>query len=209
MHSEPGALLFDFDGVLADTEPLYWRAWSSVLALHDVPLSWDDYCRIGRGIKDEQMLKSLPQLASDPPLLARVKQRMGERKELVRQWWSEELPISPSTVDLLKSLGGFRLGLVTSSDRCDVEPLLCRADIKSCFHAIVFGEDTHHHKPDPEPYLVIRERLGVETGTAFEDSDAGLQSATSAGFQAIRVHDPRQLPAIVAKMLGRTGESLA
>lgn len=204
MPLQPEALVFDFDGVLADTEPLYWRAWASVLAPFDVPLSWDDYCRIGRGIKDEHMLASLPQLAADPCLLAIVRERMEGRKELVRKCCAEQSPILASTVTMLRSLQGIRIGLVTSSARCEVEPLLRTAGIDSCFQSIVFAEDTQNHKPHPEPYLMIRARLQVATGMAFEDSDAGFQSATSAGFTAIRVPDPAALPGIVKRTLGST-----
>lgn len=201
MPLEVEALVFDFDGVLADTEPLYWRAWVSLLTPLDVSLSWDDYCRIGRGVKDEHMLASLPQLAANPSLLAIVKERMEGRKELVRRWCSEQSPILLSTVHMLKSLKGIRLGLVTSSERCDVELLLRTAGIDSCFQSIVFGDDTRYQKPHPEPYLMIRKRLHVETGIVFEDSDAGIESATSAGFEAIRVHDPAALAGIVKKAL--------
>jgi beta-phosphoglucomutase-like phosphatase (HAD superfamily) len=65
MTMSTGALIFDFDGVLADTEPLIWKAWALLLASHRVDLSWDEYCRFGRGVTDQQMLSRLPQLRSN------------------------------------------------------------------------------------------------------------------------------------------------
>lgn len=194
---QPEALIFDFDGVLADTEPLYWKAWTELLARHGIAFTWEEYCRYGRGVKDEEMLKALPQLASRPEILPALQRQLPTRKQMVRAWSYEQCPIHDSIVHSLLSLHPFRLGLVTSSDRSEVEPLLRLAGIDQCFEALVFREDVHRHKPDPAPYLEIRSRLGVETGIAFEDSEAGIRSATAAGFTAVRVAQPADLPALI------------
>ena len=60
--SSPEVLVFDFDGVIANTEPLYWRAWCELLQPYNVAFAWADYCRIGRGIRDEKMLASLAEI---------------------------------------------------------------------------------------------------------------------------------------------------
>ena len=102
---------------------------------------------------------------------------------------------------MLQSLEGRTLGLVTSSDRSDIEPLLQRAGIADCFNACVFGEEIASHKPDPAPYLLIRKKLGISGGIVFEDSEAGLLSARSAGFKTVRVSGPDELPELVRKIL--------
>lgn len=201
MRSRPEILVFDFDGVLADTEPLHWKSWAALLAPHGICLRWEDYCAIGRGVNDEEMLERLPQFVSNPSLLPGLRRQLGERKKMIENWCSLQSPIAIHTVDLLKSLQAFRVGIVTSSDRGDVEPVLRAAGIHQCFHAFVFANDIRRHKPDPEPYLLIREKLGTGPGIAFEDSDAGLESAAKAGFTAIRIDDPSHLPEIVAKSL--------
>ncbi len=201
MDAAPEALVFDFDGVIADTEPLYWRAWCEILRSVDVSFEWADYCRIGRGIRDDKMLESLSVLVSDPELVSRIKPRLPERMEMIRRWNTEQPPIPKATVQLMKSLQGHKVGLVTSSDRSDVESMLDAAGIAGCFGACVFGEEIKAHKPDPAPYLLIRRKLAISGGVAFEDSEAGLQSATSAGFDAIRVASPDDLPALVGNIL--------
>ena len=119
MRPDPEALVFDFDGVLADTEPLYWKAWAVLLAPHGISLTWEDYCRFGRGIKDEQMIERLEQVASDRALQSRLKEQMRNRKEMIRAWCSEQSLIGAPTVQMLKTLNSFHLALVTSSDRAD------------------------------------------------------------------------------------------
>ncbi|UWZ86976.1 HAD family phosphatase [Occallatibacter riparius] len=187
--------------MLADTETLYWRAWCELLKPCNVEFTWADYCRIGRGIREERMLESLALMVSDTDAMHGIRQRVPEAREMVRRWKLAELPITEATIDLLKSLAGWILGLVTSSDRSDVEPLLLRAGIAHCFTACVFGDETTTHKPDPAPYLMMREKLGVSDGVVFEDSDAGFESAAAAGFDVIRVETPGQLPALVRKLL--------
>ena len=201
MKSISEALVFDFDGVIADTEPLYWRAWCEFLKPYDVAFAWDDYCRMGRGIRDEKMLDSLSELIPDPEVRAQIALQLPQRREMVRKWKFDQPPIADATIQLLRSLEGRNLGLVTSSDRADIEPLLRAAGIADCFDACVFGEEITSHKPDPAPYLLIREKLGISRGVAFEDSEAGLLSAAGAGFKTVRVASPDELPGLVRRLL--------
>jgi beta-phosphoglucomutase len=202
MNRKPEALIFDFDGVVADTEPLYWKAWATILAMHGIEFSWEEYCLVGRGVEDEGMLQAIPQLAANPALLEKLRLERPARKAMVERFWREKLPIGDATIELLHSLRGYPLGLVTSSRRTAVVPMLEAARIADCFRAVVFGEDTMLRKPNPAPYLLIQKRLAVLSGVVFEDSDAGVESATQAGFEVLRVPAPQALPEIVRRRLG-------
>jgi len=61
------AILFDFDGVLADTEPVHWACWAEVLKPLGITLEWDYYRDHGIGIDDKDMLRALAGLANPPP----------------------------------------------------------------------------------------------------------------------------------------------
>lgn len=200
MGKLPEALVFDYDGVLADTEPLHWKSWAALFKPYDVELTWEEYGRIGRGVSDIQMFASLvkdaPRLPVDELMLLNL-----ERRRMVREWSLAESPIPRETVELLATLKEYRIGLVTSSDRVDVEPILRAAAIYEKFDAIVFGDDVAAHKPAPDPYLLIAKKLGVSTGIAFEDSASGLQSALAAGFNAVKVEHPKELAQIVEQLL--------
>lgn len=206
MATNHQALVFDFDGVIANTEPLYWRAWCELLQAYGLVLEWSEYCRIGRGIRDEKMLESLGDCVADPVVIAQIRKRLPERRDMVRNWKLQQSQISAATVQLLQSLAGRTLGLVTSSDRVDIEPMLRGAGIADCFAACVFGEEIICHKPDPAPYLLLREKLGLSGGVVFEDSEAGLLSAASAGFRTVRVESPDELPALVRTVLNEEGK---
>jgi HAD superfamily hydrolase (TIGR01509 family) len=207
MNRKPEALIFDFDGVVADTEPLYWEAWAVILAMYGIDFSCAEYCRIGRGVEDERMLRAIPELAANPALLEKLRQERPARKVMVEEFWREKLPIGEATIELLHSLRGYPLGLVTSSRRAAVVPMLETARIADCFTEAVFGDDTIPRKPDPAPYLLIRERLAVLSGVAFEDSDAGVESASQAGYEVLRVPAPQALPEIVRTRLGLSASS--
>src|ERR1700761_1519777 len=163
------ALVFDYDGVLADTEPLHWKSWAALLARYGIELGWDEYCAVGRGVSDTRIYQTMQTRAPlpDPAEFSRLNL---ERKRMVREWSLEQQLISPATIDLLKTLNGRRVGLVTSSERMEVEPVLQAAHIPGRFAAMVFGEDVTRHKPAPDPYLLIAQKLKIETGVAFEDS---------------------------------------
>jgi beta-phosphoglucomutase len=196
----PQALVFDYDGVLADTEPLHWKSWAALLLPFDFHLTWEEYDRNWLGLADDKIFRSVvertPRLNMEE--LARLN---DERKRKVRAFSLAESPIPRETIQLLETLKANRIGMVTSSERAYVEPVLRASGIFDRFDAIVFGDDVAVHKPAPDPYLLIAKNLGVSTGTAFEDSDSGMQSALAAGFKAVRIEHPKDLAQIVAQTL--------
>jgi HAD superfamily hydrolase (TIGR01509 family) len=198
MHPQGmNTLIFDYDGVIADTEPLHWKTWAKILEPRGIQFTWDQYCIFGRGIHDAQMIAKLSVLFNDPSLPSELEELIKRHNELVRELCMSAPPIGSGTVELLHSLKNYRLGLVTGSPRSEVEPVLCAAGVFECFSAMVFRDDVEHPKPAPDPYLLLGSLLGVKTGLAFEDSEAGIASAQHAGFVAILVDAPEHLPQIV------------
>lgn len=135
---------------------------------------------------------------------AELLRQNDERKRVVCQRSLAEIPIPQATIELLSTLSAYRIALVTSSERPDVEPILQASGIYEHFDAMVFGEDVSAHKLAPDPYLLIARKLGVSTGIAFEDSQSGLESAQAAGFKVFRVEQPKELAQIVARSLRQT-----
>jgi HAD superfamily hydrolase (TIGR01509 family) len=203
MAGQREGLIFDFDGVVADTEPLYWKSWAELLGRHAISLSWTEYCQAGRGYRDSTMLDNLG--ITDPAVRSALVRSAGEHRERTRRWCLQESPIRAATIEALRTLRGHRLGLVTSSERAEVEPLLANAGIHGLFAACVYGDEVAHAKPHPEPYLLICERLGITSGLAFEDSDAGMASAAAAGLRPVRVNSPEELPSLLQAALADEG----
>jgi beta-phosphoglucomutase len=194
------ALVFDYDGVLADTEPLHWKSWEALLLPYGFQFTWEEYCRFGQGVSDDLMFASI--LNRVPGLSVGELSRLNLlRKREVLEWSLTKCPIPPETIRMLTTLKAYRIGLVTSSERTEVEPILRASAIYEKFDALVFGCDVAAHKPAPDPYLMIAKNLGVDTGIAFEDSESGLESAQAAGFNAVRIDHPGELAQVVARFL--------
>jgi len=199
------SILFDFDGVLADTEPIHWACWVDTLKPLHIELSWDVYRASCVGVADIDMLAFLASLAPRPIPVEALLPRYEEKKALFRRRIAEAAPCPPETVHLVASLGAYKLAVVTSSGRDEVEPVLVRAGIRPYFAAAVFGEDVALHKPAPDPYLLAAERLEVRRPLVVEDSDSGVASALAAGFEIARVASPQQVAGVVrARLEGRS-----
>jgi len=185
------ALVFDFDGLILDTESTDFQSWQEVYLAHGRELrleAWAD-C-IGRPAGHFDPCEHLESFSRVPIDRERIRAHRGARlRELnLRQ------PILPGVLDYLRAARGLslRIGLASSSDRAWVRGHLERLRLLHYFDAIKCLEDTGAHKPDPAPYLAVLEALGVAPGeaVAFEDSPHGIASAKAAGMVCVAVPNP-------------------
>jgi beta-phosphoglucomutase len=195
------SVLFDFDGVLADTEPIHWACWTETLAPLAIELSWDTYRANCIGVADRDMLGFLASLATRPIDPESLRLQYAAKKDLFRRRILEADPCAAETVALIRSLRDYRLAVVTSSGRLEVEPVLERAGIRENLGTVVYGEDVARHKPDPEPYLLAAARLGSVRPLVVEDSEAGVASARAAGFDVIQVASTAQVSGAVLRAI--------
>lgn len=191
------AILFDFDGVLADTEAVHFSCWREVLAPHGIDLTWPVYVDRCIGVADQEMLNFLRTLTSPHVELKRLWSEYPKKKQLFTSKVAERSPISTETVDLVKSLNNYRIAVVSSSGRSEIEPILRRAGILNCFEALVFGDDVTHFKPHPEPYLKAAAQLSASRALVVEDSEAGLSSGRAAGFDVLKLDHPGNLSRVL------------
>lgn len=198
------ALLFDFDGVLADTEPLHYSCWREILAGYGIELDWGFYVRQCVGVSDRKMIAHLAERRV-PPIPFEELWAENERKRLM---FSERIMAAPpflvETVDFVRELSAdYKLAVVSSSGRSEVEAPISRAGFLDCFEALVCGKEVANLKPAPDPYLKAAELVGARWPLVVEDSDAGVASARAAGFDVIRVTGPERVVAEVRETLSR------
>jgi beta-phosphoglucomutase len=196
------AILFDFDGVLADSEPVHFECWQEILQTHGLDLDWNTYREYGIGVSDRKLLALLCERAGRPADLELLIAEFPRKKELFRTHMLEREPFSAEVFELLPELRDYQLAVVTSSGQTEVEPVLEKAGLRNFFHAAVYGGDVKQHKPAPDPYLLAVERLGVRTALAVEDSNAGEISARAAGLEVLRVSTPSEMPGLLRQRLG-------
>jgi HAD superfamily hydrolase (TIGR01509 family) len=205
------AFLFDFDGVLADTEPLHWKAWHEVLAPYSPDLDWETYQRRCVGTSDVQMLQFFSQITGKPVTMDEVKALYPQKRKIFQALATARPIVDKGLVQLLAGLKGQKLAVVTSSNQVEVEPILRRAGLLDVLDTVVYGNNVTHYKPDPEPYQLALARLGVQPSDAvvFEDSASGIRSGLDAGCRVVTVNAPADLPSLVETALAcRSPESV-
>lgn len=212
----PRALIFDMDGILIDSEPLWHRAEIAAFAEAGLALTAED-CLRTTGLRVDATVgfwcERFPRLApSRDALVAAILERLIA---LVR----EEGEAKPGIAEALAFAhrAGLRLALASSSPYAVIEAVLARLGLSSAFEVIHSAEEEERGKPDPAVYLTTARKLGVDPAdcVAIEDSPNGLLSAKAAGMRCIAIpepalrEDPRfALADAVLSGLGEIGEAL-
>ena len=195
------ALLFDLDGTLADTDRLHEQAWLETLRPYGIEGDHHFYqTQVSGGLNPEIVRRLLPHL-SEAEERAFIAQKETRFRELAR-----DLEALPGLDRLLEWAYGRELvtALVTNAPRENAEHVTQTLGLT--FDLIVLAEELRAGKPDPLPYRVALERLGLapREALAFEDSPSGVRAAVGAGIPTIGLttgHAPEALKAAGAFLL--------
>lgn len=185
------ALVFDFDGLILETERPDYQAWREVYQEHGLDLTmdvWGDV--IGRGSNYFDPYAALvEQLGRDLDREAVLSRRRVRHAELIA-----ELEILPGVESLVGQAieAGLRLGVASSSSRRWVTGHLERLGLAPSFSCVRCRDDVTETKPDPELYLAVCACLGVDPrrAVALEDSANGIKAAKAAGLRCVAVPNP-------------------
>jgi HAD superfamily hydrolase (TIGR01509 family) len=179
------AIIFDLDGLLADTEKLHLSAYKAVFSELGVELSDEEYAnhwiRCGKGI---DAFIAQRNLKVDPDLVRREKARIY--KELVS---SSATPM-PGARELLSSLQGKKvMGLATSSHPKDAHAVIKALDIEDFFSYLAAKNSVERVKPYPDIFLHVANEMNIppENCLVIEDSEKGILAADAAGMKSIAV----------------------
>jgi beta-phosphoglucomutase len=189
----PRALLFDFDGVIADTENIHIAAWQRTF----LAMGWEEpeaVCVRAAEIDDRAFLAEV---------FARRKIEGGDvagwvaRKQTLTLAMLADSPrVYPGVADLVRAVAGrARLAIVSTTWRANITAVLNAARLADAFELLVGKEDVTAIKPDPEGYRVALKRLGLDAkeAVALEDSPTGLAAARGAGLRTVAVGHRRPL----------------
>ncbi|GAA4503879.1 HAD family phosphatase [Pseudaeromonas paramecii] len=185
------AVIFDMDGVLVDSEPLYMRVERQSFARHGVFLAPADQDRFV-GTSQRQMWQTIRQ---EYGLEAELDTLIAEHQQAVLAALRQQpLPAMPGVADLLAALAaaGKPCALASSSPRALVETMLETIGLSTCFSQTVCGDEVRLSKPEPDIFLQAADRLGVAPAhcLVIEDSAHGVTAAKAAGMPCIGLQNP-------------------
>ena len=191
-------VIFDFDGVLADSEPLHLRAYQEVLAERGMTLGAADYYDRYLGFDDDGVFRTVWRdqgLAIDEETLAGLIRVKGERFEALA---GQGEALFPGAADCIRRVAvEAPIAIASGALAPEIETVLAAAGLRRHFRAVVASGDTPRSKPAPDPYLRAIELLrphvtaaGLDPEgcvVAVEDSMWGIESALAAGLRCVGV----------------------
>ena len=180
------AILFDMDGTLIDSEPLWLKAEIEVMA--EVGCHWDEQdqinCLGGPAERTERYMQERSQNIKPYGYF------INRLHEVMRARITNELDLIPNALSLLKECkdAGIKTALVTASSR-DLMTIVLKRFPPGTFDVVVSGNDVEKSKPDPAPYLLAAKQLSVDIlkCLVLEDSLTGVQSGLSSGAKVIGI----------------------
>ncbi|HIJ87313.1 MAG TPA: HAD family phosphatase [Desulfuromonadales bacterium] len=186
------AVIFDFDGVIVDTEPLHHAAFQRTLEPLGLHFTWQEYVETYIGFDDRDAFRHAfaahNRSLSQETLLQLIDRKASVFNEVIRSG----VTAYPGVVDLIQSLhtNGLPLAICSGALRSDIEPILTMLNIGEYFTVIVTADDVAASKPDPECYERAFQKLltahnncfSKGTTIAIEDTPAGISAAKTAGL---------------------------
>lgn len=196
------ALLFDIDGTLADTDPVHYLAWADQCKKHDYDLSREIYRTQMSGRLNPDIIRDFfPQLSEEE-----VNTFDKEKEAMYRERALQLTPIAglQKVLEFART-NTLRLAAVTNGSKPNAEHNLNVLGLDSTFEYVITPDLVQNGKPDPEPYLLVLEKLGMAPDKAlvFEDSSSGIRSAKAAGLEVIGLST-----SLTAEELNELGVSL-
>ncbi|MGD9873271.1 MAG: HAD family hydrolase [Kiritimatiellia bacterium] len=202
------AVIFDFDGVIVDTEPLHWRAFQMVLHDEGLAFTWEEYTRFYIGFDDRDVFREVYRRSGKPVLADVLREQIDRKADAFQHLIASDPPKPyPGVLDRLREISGhLPLALCSGALRRDIVPVFERYGLGALFDAVVTADDVHISKPDPACYrkalelLNTRREKAVSPGgcLAIEDTSSGIASAKGAGMRVLAVsnsHPPQALAA--------------
>ena len=190
------AIVFDFDGVIADSEPLHLRAFQQALAEEGIELSPQEYYSRYLGYDDVGAIQTLASdrgiAMSDRRITALVALKGQKLQEMLRA----DSVLFPGAREFVRgAAAAVPIAIASGALRHEIDEIIAAAGVGDLFSVIVASGDTPESKPSPAPYLLAFERLRQASGNgldprrcvAIEDSRWGLQSAQGAGLRCVGV----------------------
>lgn len=194
------AVIFDFDGVIVDSEPLHCQAFRRTMQPFDIDFDYQFYCRQMLGFDDRDALRYLAEHFGQPELLDRLGDLIHRKSTMFEKVIADGIQPYPGIIELVRSLARhYPLAICSGALQSDIDLILPQLDdgtLGDCFKIMVTADDVERSKPHPESYRRAAEllRKPPENCLAIEDTPHGIQSAADTGMTVVALEHtyPRQ-----------------
>lgn len=190
------ALIFDFDGVITDTEPIHMEAWLSVLEPLGVSFNEEEYRAHYLGLNDRDFLDAVARIHRHHVDDAEKADMIGRKSEATLQMLEHSIPLLPGVREFVDAAAkSCMLAICSGANRGEIEFILRRLKWRDRFNPIIASDSVTRGKPDPEGYIRAIEGLQKratelllpEHALAIEDSPKGIAAAKAAGMRCLAV----------------------
>ena len=190
------AIVFDFDGVIADSERLHLRSYQEILAPQGINISTDEYLQKYLGYDDVGVFKAVGRDYGIPMNDLRVSELIAAKGEKYESLAAAGEMLFPGAADFIRAAAAaVPIAIASGALTHEIEDVLRRSGLISLFPVIVGADQTRRSKPHPDPYQTAFDRLRAHSGrnlegwrtVAIEDSRWGLISARDAGLRCVGV----------------------
>jgi len=194
----PEAVLFDFDGILVDSEPMHYRAFIEVLDPLGMGFPWKEYVEIYMGFDDRDAFREAFRAKGIDLDDANLAKLVAAKSRAFLEGLRGGVAAYPGAVPMIEFLHAARrpMALCSGALRADIDPILAQLGVARRFDVIVSADDVRRSKPDPESYALAFRRLSEiypadltapGNSVAVEDTPAGIRSAKDAGLKVLAV----------------------
>jgi len=196
MISALQAIVLDFDGVIADSEPLHLKAFQQTLAEEGIELTSEDYYERYLGYDDVGMFQAVAKDRGAAMNEAEISALVARKAVKMQALLQSGKVLFPGAVEFIRAAAAeVPLAIASGALKHEILEIVDGAGVGHLFAAIVAAGDTPESKPSPAPYRLAFERLRQHTGrdldprrcVAIEDSKWGLESALGAGLRCVGV----------------------
>jgi HAD superfamily hydrolase (TIGR01509 family) len=196
-------VIWDLDGVLADTGELHFRCWVTALAEREIPLDRQTFDTIF-GMNNRDTLTYLLERPPEPFELETISGRKEEIFRMEAQWLVRPMPGALTLLGELEEAGWLQ-AVASSAPKANIDLLLATLGIRGRFQAILSGEELETGEPDPTLFLRAAKalQLSPDRCVVVEDAPAGVEAAHKAGMSCIAVATTRSRD-VLAKVTSST-----
>jgi beta-phosphoglucomutase len=195
MTSALQAVVFDFDGVIADSEPLHLRAFQKTLHEYGLELSSRDYYTHYLGYDDRGLFEALARDRTVSMSEQQVESLVARKASVLQELLRDERVLFPGAAEFIRAAAEeVPIAIASGALRHEILDILEEAGLGGLFATVVAAGDTLHSKPSPAPYRLAFEHLQRVAGNldatrcvAIEDSHWGIESARGAGLRCVAV----------------------